>query len=662
MKISIIILLIITSLCECNKKEAATDTIVSDNIYQSVNNKRKLYDALSVDYDMGTFEAFCKDVEDNTKRRKLYDAISDEYDLGSYEDFCAQLMGRSADSLVNMNDNEVKKLYYALLGKGYSTADLGDEETFRTKMSDKNNRKELFDRVASKGNFRLGDYDTYERRLCGTVADKSLCQEQFKISDNLKKVYDTLLSEGFELPKYEEFVADMRDDKLLSEVRQSLIDAGYTPPEFSVFKADMWGTVRNKMNENESRKWLYNTLRSAGYNVGRDYAEFDSLMSNNEESRKWAFETATAAGYNVGKDYDEFDNLINPRPADKSQYKFAEEPFIIYVAVFLSFFIYMIVKRIKRSLNKNINSKKKENNEEITIIKIKKETMKEMEAVVKKEYNSIFNALLVLWIVSSIISVFSNLCYYLLSLRLDEPELEIVAIISIILSIFVIVGSLLVINFHKLGVYIISVAAIINFITLLLVEDSFNAIIGNFGFLLFFILFFSIKKNGVTAYNVLFPKLIEVGKENETNSNLQLTMVEINKTIAAEKDGTNEVPNKERCDKNEVTAYNTLFLKNTETSKENETNNKQQLAETNATIVEEIGTIKEERKEEGCDKINRNNELNSRFSYKFFKRTFFALVIIFTLLIAFLFALNGRYDIAPEGMVLDKWSMKYIDL
>ncbi|MBQ2778553.1 MAG: hypothetical protein IJF46_02110 [Bacteroidaceae bacterium] len=92
MKISIIILLIITSLCECNKKEAATDTIVSDNIYQSVNNKRKLYDALSVDYDMGTFEAFCKDVEDNTKRRKLYDAISDEYDLGSYEDFCAQLI------------------------------------------------------------------------------------------------------------------------------------------------------------------------------------------------------------------------------------------------------------------------------------------------------------------------------------------------------------------------------------------------------------------------------------------------------------------------------------------------------------------------------------------------------------------------------------------
>ena len=69
-----------------------------------------------------------------------------------------------------MNDKEVKKLYTALLGKGYSTNDLGDEDTFRTKMSDKESRKQLYDWVSSKGNFRLGDYDTYESRLTSSMA------------------------------------------------------------------------------------------------------------------------------------------------------------------------------------------------------------------------------------------------------------------------------------------------------------------------------------------------------------------------------------------------------------------------------------------------------------------------------------------------------------
>ena len=66
------------------------------------------------------------------------------------------------------------------------------------------------------------------------------------------------------------------------------------------------------MNDNESRKWLYETLTKKGYNVGKNYAEFDSLMTSNSESRKWAYSTARELGYNVGKDYAEFEGLINP--------------------------------------------------------------------------------------------------------------------------------------------------------------------------------------------------------------------------------------------------------------------------------------------------------------------------------------------------------------
>lgn len=60
------------------------------------DNKRKLYDALSQDYDMGTFEQFSSDIQDSSKRRKLYDTIKDEYDLPDFDGFSSQLMGSAA--------------------------------------------------------------------------------------------------------------------------------------------------------------------------------------------------------------------------------------------------------------------------------------------------------------------------------------------------------------------------------------------------------------------------------------------------------------------------------------------------------------------------------------------------------------------------------------
>lgn len=62
------------------------------------DNKRKLYDALSQDYDMGSYEQFCADLNDESKRRKLYEATSQEYDLGSWDSFSNQLgYGQTAD-------------------------------------------------------------------------------------------------------------------------------------------------------------------------------------------------------------------------------------------------------------------------------------------------------------------------------------------------------------------------------------------------------------------------------------------------------------------------------------------------------------------------------------------------------------------------------------
>ena len=63
------------------------------------------------------------------------------------------------------NKDNVSLLYNGLIKKGYTQEDLGDESTFREKMSDENNRRELYDYVSGRGDFRIGDYDTYLSRL-----------------------------------------------------------------------------------------------------------------------------------------------------------------------------------------------------------------------------------------------------------------------------------------------------------------------------------------------------------------------------------------------------------------------------------------------------------------------------------------------------------------
>lgn len=81
---------------------------------------------------------------------------------------------------------------------------------------------------------------------------------------------------------------------------------------------------------NESTKWLYEQLTNKGYNVGKNQAEFDNLMSTNSESRKWAYDTAKNAGLNVGKDIDEFTSLVAPQdvaiPEPSAEQQEPEQP------------------------------------------------------------------------------------------------------------------------------------------------------------------------------------------------------------------------------------------------------------------------------------------------------------------------------------------------
>lgn len=53
--------------------------------------KKALYDALSGDYDLGTYEEFSEKLNDEGKRKALYDAAGQEYNLGTYEEYSSKL-------------------------------------------------------------------------------------------------------------------------------------------------------------------------------------------------------------------------------------------------------------------------------------------------------------------------------------------------------------------------------------------------------------------------------------------------------------------------------------------------------------------------------------------------------------------------------------------
>lgn len=87
-------------------------------------NKRALYDALSEDYDLGSFEQFALDVEDEGKRRKLYDAIKDEYDVSDFDSFTRYLLGdalsdEDIDQLFQEADNSYNEGTYSLAIEKY---------------------------------------------------------------------------------------------------------------------------------------------------------------------------------------------------------------------------------------------------------------------------------------------------------------------------------------------------------------------------------------------------------------------------------------------------------------------------------------------------------------------------------------------------------------
>lgn len=79
--------------------------IEKNSLMDKKGHKKALYDILIKDYDLGSFEQFAQDVEDDVKRKKLYNAIKDEYDISDYEEFSQYLMGN------DLSEEEIDQLF-----------------------------------------------------------------------------------------------------------------------------------------------------------------------------------------------------------------------------------------------------------------------------------------------------------------------------------------------------------------------------------------------------------------------------------------------------------------------------------------------------------------------------------------------------------------------
>jgi len=107
------------------------------------NNRRKLYDALSEDFDLGLFDDFNYKIDFPDRRRKLFDAVSKTYDLGTYVDFCGKIGIRSLYGVYN----ELKRISNE---KGWDFGiDKYSYEQFRDKYNSTEGLSKLYDALSS---------------------------------------------------------------------------------------------------------------------------------------------------------------------------------------------------------------------------------------------------------------------------------------------------------------------------------------------------------------------------------------------------------------------------------------------------------------------------------------------------------------------------------
>ena len=89
-----------------------------------MDDKRKtLYDALSKDgYDVGDYDSYINNLNDEAKRKSLYDAIKDVYDIGDYDSFSRNIVPDSNQRTISISPQKKEEVEQSILNIVRQTA------------------------------------------------------------------------------------------------------------------------------------------------------------------------------------------------------------------------------------------------------------------------------------------------------------------------------------------------------------------------------------------------------------------------------------------------------------------------------------------------------------------------------------------------------------
>ena len=117
-------------------------------------------------------------------------------------------------------EDDLSILYNRLIEKGYTKEELGNKTTFYKRMSDPDNRKILYEYVKERNDFRIGEFDVYEKRILLSLDMRWLYEKlsvEYEIGDyhtfynkmlqeeKRKLIHKVAIEEGLELGSWEEF-------------------------------------------------------------------------------------------------------------------------------------------------------------------------------------------------------------------------------------------------------------------------------------------------------------------------------------------------------------------------------------------------------------------------------------------------------------------------
>lgn len=108
-------------------------------------------------------------------------------------------------------EDDLYKLYYGLINKGYTKDELGDEEKFRKRMADSDNRKMFYEYVKRRKDFIIGEYKDYEKRIL--------------LALNRRWLYD-ILSDEYDLGTYQSYYKKMDDEGKRQSIYKVAVNEG----------------------------------------------------------------------------------------------------------------------------------------------------------------------------------------------------------------------------------------------------------------------------------------------------------------------------------------------------------------------------------------------------------------------------------------------------